>query len=84
MIKLILKENDIKIIKLVNVDEFDFLEEIGVNEDDTLSSSWSKINHHICNNHHKGAICMVDEEDLSDREKLLIDIRKKLKVKKHI
>ena len=81
MIKIITEEDNIKIIKLVNDEEFDLLKEIGVTEEDKLISTWEKIDHHICDNHHKGAVCIIDEEDLTEQEKELLKIRKKIEEK---
>lgn len=84
MIKIILEEDDILITDFINANEFKLLKEIGVTESDRLISTMKKINRYLCKNHHKGAVFMIDEDDLTEQEKELLKLRKKLKKKKHI
>lgn len=81
MIKIILEEDDILVADFVNDDEFKLLKEIGITDKDRLISTMKKISRYLCDNHHKGAICMIDEEDLTEQEKELLKIRKKIEDK---
>ena len=81
MIKIILEEDDILITDFVNSDEFKLLKEIGITESDRLISTMSKISHYLCKKHHKGAVFMIDEDDLTEQEKELLKLRKRIEEK---
>lgn len=75
----LLEENDNKtIIDYVNDNELSLLKQIGVDEKDTLINTQDKIHHYLCQKHHKGALCMIDEDKYTKVDKELLKIDEKI------
>ena len=78
MIKVILEEDNIMVSDFVNNDEFNLLKRIGITDNDRLTSAKKKISRYLCNKHHEGSLCFIDEKVLTNQDKELLEIRNKI------